>query len=38
LPEVRDRIRQKIYSQKLKQRYEEYVQELRSKAVVDVRL
>jgi len=38
LSEVRDSIRQKIYSQKLKDRYEEYVQELRSKAVVDVRL
>lgn len=38
LSKVRDEIRQKIFSKKLKQRYQEYVQELRSKAVVEVRL
>ncbi len=38
LSKVRDEIRQKIFSKKLKQRYQEYVQELRSKAVLDVRL
>ena len=38
LQEVRDRIREKIYSQKLQKRYKEYVENLRSEAVVKVKL
>ena len=38
LDEVRDQIRDSIYSRKLEHRYQEYIQGLRSKAVVDVRL
>lgn len=38
LDEVRDQIRDAIYAQKLEDRYQEYIQSLRSKAVVDVRL
>jgi peptidyl-prolyl cis-trans isomerase SurA len=35
---VKDDIREQIYAQKLKQRYKEYMQGLREKAVIDVRL
>ena len=38
LDEVRDQIRDTIYAQKLEDRYQEYMQSLRAKAVVDVRL
>jgi peptidyl-prolyl cis-trans isomerase SurA len=38
LEEVRDQIRDRIYARKLEDRYQEYIQSLRSKAVVDVRL
>jgi len=35
---VRDKMRKKIYSRKVRQRYREYVGKLRSKAVIDIRL
>lgn len=35
---VRDKVRQKAYSRKVRQRFEEYVKKLRSKAVIDIRL
>jgi peptidyl-prolyl cis-trans isomerase SurA len=38
LEEVRDQIRDRIYARKLEDRYQEYIQSLRSKAVLDVRL
>ncbi|MFW6415083.1 MAG: SurA N-terminal domain-containing protein [Thermodesulfobacteriota bacterium] len=38
LQEVRDEIRDKIYSEKLQERYKEYVEDLRSDAVVQVKL
>jgi len=38
LQEVRNKIRDKIYSEKLRSRYEKYLQDLRSEAVVEVKL
>lgn len=38
LKEVREKIRNVIYQQKLKDRFEEYMEELRSKAVIEVRI
>lgn len=38
LEEVRDRIRERLFAEKLRSRYDEYIRELRSKAVIDVRL
>ncbi|MFP4480465.1 MAG: SurA N-terminal domain-containing protein [Desulfohalobiaceae bacterium] len=38
LQEVQEDIRQRIYQRKLEERYQEYVQNLRSRAAVDVRL
>lgn len=35
---VRDRVREKAYAKKVRRRYREYVDKLRSKAVVDIRL
>lgn len=35
---VRDEVRQEAYSRKVRQRFEEYVDNLRSKAVIDIRL
>lgn len=35
---VREEVRQEAYSRKVRQRYEEYVDKLRSKAVIDIRL
>jgi len=35
---VREKVRQKAYSRKVRQRFEEYVNKLRSKAVIDIRL
>ncbi len=35
---VKDKIRQQIYGQKLEDRYQEYIQGLREKAVIDLRL
>ncbi|MCF8085504.1 MAG: SurA N-terminal domain-containing protein [Desulfohalobiaceae bacterium] len=35
---VRDEVRKKLYARKVRQRYEEYLDKLRSKAVVDIRL
>ncbi len=38
LSEVKGKLRQKIRSQKLEKRFKEYIQQLRSNAVIDVRL
>lgn len=38
LQEVRDDIRERIYQRKLERRYQEFVQDLRSRAAVDIRL
>lgn len=38
LGKVQDKIRNQLYSQKLRARYDEYLSDLRSKAVIDVRL
>lgn len=35
---VRDKVRQEAYSRKVRKRFEEYVDKLRSKAVIDIRL
>jgi peptidyl-prolyl cis-trans isomerase SurA len=38
LSKVRDKIREKLYQEKLQARFKDYIDQLRSKAVVDVRL
>ena len=38
LDEVREQIREQLYRPRLEERFKEYMEELRSKAVVDVRL
>ena len=35
---VKDKVREKVYARKVRQRYREYVDKLRSEAVIDVRL
>ncbi len=38
LSEVEDRIRERLYESKLEERFEEYIQRLRERSVIDVRL
>ncbi|MFP4083628.1 MAG: SurA N-terminal domain-containing protein [Desulfonatronovibrio sp.] len=38
LSEVKDQIREKIFEEKLNQRFDDYIQGLREKAVIDIRL